>query len=179
MMAIKISAKQMETLKNLYKSNKDSLKELENFISEHGVTDCGLTDATESFEQGYNNAMEQIFNMFGIDFDCNMTVDKLKKHFEYEFECNLTEDYKDEDDCDEWASAFVWFGDIGVEYNFCIDNSTNEMINSSAIYKTEINEYLTTDYDKFVHYEIDFDNENWMEDLENAMCKALIEFHNL
>lgn len=29
------------------------MKELENFINEHGVTDDGVTNANESFEQGY------------------------------------------------------------------------------------------------------------------------------
>lgn len=104
-----------------------------------------------------------------------MTVLELKNRDGYEFECNICEEYKDMI-TDEWGCGFVWLDGIkGVEYNFCIqDDGTN----ASAIYKMEYNEnkdYMETDYSKFVPYEIDFDNVNWMEDLENAMCKALIE----
>lgn len=105
-----------------------------------------------------------------------MTVLELKNRDDYEFECNICEEYKDMI-TDEWGCSFVWLGEkIGVEYNFCIqDDGTN----ASAIYKMEYNEevdYMETDYSEFVPYEIDFDNVNWMEDLENAMCKALIKF---
>lgn len=97
----------------------------------------------------------------------------------FEFECNVSKEYKDCGSCDEWGCAFVWLGDdIGVEYNFCIDGEYN----CCAIYKMEVNSetgYMETDYDEFIHYEIDFDNEHWMEDLKDAMCKALIKLHNL
>lgn len=51
-----------------YKANKEELKELRTFIHEHGQTDDGLADATESFEQGYNNALEFVFQTLGIEF---------------------------------------------------------------------------------------------------------------
>ena len=71
----------------------------------------------------------------------------------------------------------IWVNDIYVEYNFCVDDGEN----CCAIYKGEINEKncMETDYNTFVHYEIDFDNENWKEELENAMCEAMIDFHDL
>lgn len=107
-----------------------------------------------------------------------MTINELKNNPLYEFECNISEEYKNIE-TDEWGCAFAWLGDnIGVEYNFCIDDGESYC----AIYKTEINnetDYIETDYDIFNHYDIDFDDENWMNDLEDAMCVTLIEFHNL
>ena len=110
-----------------------------------------------------------------------MNVEELKLNSDYEFECNMSDEYKDIE-TDEWGCAFVWVDiwieTIGVEYNFCIDGGKN----CSAIYKMkydEEKEYNVTDYDTFIHYEINFDNENWKEELEEAMCKALIELHNL
>ena len=95
----------------------------------------------------------------------------------YEFECNIDKSYKDMK-TDEWGAAFVWLSEnIGVEYNFCIDESNN----CSAIYKTEMNDegYMETDYSSFIHYEIDFDDTDWQEKLKNAMCNALEELHNV
>lgn len=94
-----------------------------------------------------------------------MKVYDLKRGIEYTFECNINkEEYlniqKDEviDDC---GTAFVWYdrGDIGVEYNFCIDWTWKEPSNCSAIYKmiTDDEGYMRTDYSTFVHYEINFD----------------------
>ena len=104
-----------------------------------------------------------------------MKVSELKKEKGYEFECNMSEEFKTHTDHDEWGCACVWLNDIGVEYNFCIDDGNN----SCAIYKMEMNkeeDYMETDYSKFIHYEIDFNNPEWKSELENAMCKALIEF---
>ena len=170
-----VTVENVKQLKEVYKSNKEDLKNLEQYIKENGITDDGLTDSTISFEQGWNNAFEYVFKVFGIS--PNMTVEELKEEELYEFECNMSDEYKDKE-TDEWGCAFVWLNDIGVEYNFCIDSGNN----CCAIYKMEINEetdYMETDYDTFIHYEIDFDNENWEQELENAMCKALIELHNL
>lgn len=108
-----------------------------------------------------------------------MLIKELKQNEKYEFECNMSEEYKDYKDHDEWGCACVWFGDnVGAEYNFCFDDGEN----FCAIYKMSFNnaeDCIETDYDTNVHYEIDFSNENWKEELENAMCKALIKFHNL
>lgn len=101
-------------------------------------------------------------------------VKELKAKDGYEFECNIGEDYKGRE-TDEWGCAFIFLGDIGAEYNYCLDSGTN----CSAIYKAEFEEYLSTNYDEYIHYEIDFDDEHWMENLENAMCEALIEFFEL
>lgn len=63
-----ITKVQIETLIESYKDNKASLEELDDYIEENGITDEGLSDATESFEQGWNNAMEFVFFTLGIDY---------------------------------------------------------------------------------------------------------------
>ena len=114
-----------------------------------------------------------------------MKIEELKQNDMYEFECNMTEEYKNYNVHDEWGCAFVWFGEIvGAEYNFCVDADykTEEFYTACAIYKTVFNketEYMETDYDTFIHYDIDFNNDNWKKELEDAMCNALIKFHNL
>lgn len=63
-----ITMEQIKGLKESYEDNKVSLAELENHIEEYGVTDYGLDDVGESFEQGYNNAMEYVFRTLGIEY---------------------------------------------------------------------------------------------------------------
>lgn len=113
----------------------------------------------------------------------NMTINELKEKDGYEFECNMSEEYKNYDNHDEWGCAFVWIEDnIGAEYNFAIETYNDEVYKPCAIYKMEFNaenDYWETDYGTFNHYEIDFDNENWREELEDAMCESLIRFFNL
>lgn len=116
-----------------------------------------------------------------------MNVKELKNRNDYEFECNLFKETtnvtvginNDIQNWDEWGCAELWLGEkIGVEYNFCIDDGEDY----SAIYKMEFNEdtgYYEVDYDKFVGYEVDFDDVEWRNKLENAMCKALIKLFNL
>lgn len=111
-----------------------------------------------------------------------MNIEELKKNGNYKFECNISdnilEEIKDVNVHDEWGCAFVFYGEhVGVEYNFCIDHGTN----SSGIYKTVVGEdnILSTDYSTSTHYEIDFENDNWKKELENAMCSALLEFFEI
>ena len=108
-----------------------------------------------------------------------MTVKELKRKNGYEFECNMSEEFKGYENHDEWGCACVWFGEnIGVEYNFCYDDGES----CCAIYKMEFNNgsgYMDTDYSTFIHYDVDFDNPEWKNKLENAMCEALIEFFKL
>lgn len=117
-----------------------------------------------------------------------MTIKELKRNKEYYFNCDIMKrrilkEIKETDYFDEWGCAFLGIGeDKGVEYNFCIDNTTDENINASAIYKVDFNEdkdCIETDYSVYVGYEIDFNNPKWKKELENAMCEALIEFYNL
>ena len=78
------------------------------------------------------------------------------------------------DCCDEWGVATLWLNNKqGVEYNFCIDSGCN----SCAIYKMETkSNWTNTDYSTFEHYEIDFDNANWIEELEKAMYEVAKKF---
>ena len=178
---MEITREQMERLMSAYNDNKEELNELEEFINENGITDDGISDVTISFEQGYNNAMEYVFSVLLeiLAIDGN---EELKNNLDYEFECNMSEEYKDMEINDEWGCAIIYFNDVGVEYNFCIDDG----VNSCAIYKMKLDieniesmECWKTDYDTFIHYEIDFNNKGWVQELENAMCKALIEFYDL
>lgn len=117
-----------------------------------------------------------------------MTIEELKKHNDYHFYCDISKSRVLSEIVgipyfDEWGCAYVSLGEkMSVEYNLCIDNTTNENINECAIYKVdydEENDEYTTDCDTFIHYEIDFDNDNWREELKNAMCEALIKFFEL
>ena len=58
----------IQKLISTYESNKEELQVLEEFIEEHGETDEGVSNVTESFEQGYNNALEYVFKILGIEF---------------------------------------------------------------------------------------------------------------
>lgn len=101
----------------------------------------------------------------------------------YTFENNLTEELINSKNIDEWGSAFLWLDKNGVEYNLCIDNTTGEHINCSAIYKTELiyNErypdgMVETDYDQSEHYEINPLDKDWEKKLEEAMLKTALHF---
>lgn len=105
-------------------------------------------------------------NMNRIEFECNMSAEELKFNPCYDW----------------WGSAFLWRGDSqGVEYNYCVEC---DGYNASAIYKVvvvpDVEEpdkcYLATDYDEFIHYEIDFNNPDWEAELKQAMYKALVGF---
>ena len=58
----------IKTLKDNYESNKEDLHEVEQYILENGCTEDGLADAVESFEQGYNNALQFVFSTLGVDY---------------------------------------------------------------------------------------------------------------
>lgn len=60
--------RQMLTLIGSYQGNKEELETLKQFIKENGITDYGLSDITESFEQGYNNALQFVFSVLGINY---------------------------------------------------------------------------------------------------------------
>ena len=66
MQSIKISEKQIKSLKEAYEDNKCELAEVESTISNYGCCNNGLAEASESFEQGWNNAMEFVFQVLEI-----------------------------------------------------------------------------------------------------------------
>ena len=117
-----------------------------------------------------------------------MTIKELKGNKEYCFQCDISKrrilkEIADTDCYDEWGCAYVSLGEtMSVEYNLCIDNTTGESINESAIYRVdymEENDEYETDCCTFIHYEIDFDNPRWKKKLEDAMCEALIKFFGI
>lgn len=119
-----------------------------------------------------------------------MTVKELQKKKEYRFDCYITKrrvlkEIVDADFFDEWGCAIISFGNrVIVEYNFCVDNTADESINSSAIYKVCYYEeqgkwFSEIDTSNYIHYEIDFSNCKWKKELERAMCEALIKLFNL
>ena len=61
-----ITNEQIKLLKDGYESNREDLINLKKYVKDYGSTDCGLTDVSESFEQGYNNALEMVFDILEI-----------------------------------------------------------------------------------------------------------------
>ena len=60
------------------------------------------------------------------------------------------------------GAGFAWYKNYGVEYNFCIDGGEN----ASAIYLMRYNpnmDDMETDHDKYIHYEINFEEKDWKE----------------
>ena len=116
-----------------------------------------------------------------------MTIKELKGNKEYQFYCEITKskvlkEIADTDYFDEWGCTVSLGETMVVEYNLCIDNTTDNNVDSSAIYKVTYNaqsDEYETDCSGFISYEIDFDNPKWKRKLENAMCKALIMFCKL
>lgn len=111
-----------------------------------------------------------------------MTIDKLKQLNGYSFECNISKDMLKSDWCDQWGTAFIRFGknqDHGAEYHLCFEKENKEYsYDCSCIYKMyrDFLHDIATDYNTFTHYKIDVNDSDWMEKLENAMCKAVIAF---
>ena len=66
---MEITKEQIGKLKGTYKANKEELDKLDDYIEEYGFAlDDGISDATDSFEQGYNNALEFVFEVLGIEY---------------------------------------------------------------------------------------------------------------
>ena len=98
-----------------------------------------------------------------------------------EYEINISSKYKNKNCIDEWGAAFVWLDDDhGVEYNYCYDNGKC----CSAIYKMEMkynypkypDGYMETDYSTFEHYEIDFTDKDWEQNLVDEMIRVAKKF---
>lgn len=64
-----ITETQVDKLVDSYNCNKEDLETLEAYIQENGCTEDGLSDVTESFEQGWNNALRYAFNILDIKVD--------------------------------------------------------------------------------------------------------------
>lgn len=64
----KISKAQIEEIKALYNTNKGFLDEVEKEFEDCGILQSGCQDISETFEQGYNNALENVFSILGIEY---------------------------------------------------------------------------------------------------------------
>ena len=89
-----ITKEQIAKLKDAYESNKEELKYVEDHIRKWGATDDGLTDATESFEQGYNNALEFVFRVLEdngeeefMHYGMKVIIFKDENEKEYALDC--------------------------------------------------------------------------------------------
>lgn len=110
---------------------------------------------------------------------------KLKKWLQEEIQngnltstCVVTpDDRKNEDCCDYWGAGFAWYKNYGVEYNFCVDGEEN----ASAIYLMRYNpnmDYMETDHDKYIHYEIIFEEKDWKERFLEKMGMVLLNYYS-
>lgn len=61
-----ITDEMVKKLVESHQSNKETLQEMKEFIDDVGYLNNGLTDINESFEMGYNNALEYVFKVLGI-----------------------------------------------------------------------------------------------------------------
>lgn len=61
-----ITAEMSTTLINAYNSNKDTLSDMQKTLDEGNCLDNGLTNIDETFEMGYNNALEFVFQTLNI-----------------------------------------------------------------------------------------------------------------
>jgi hypothetical protein len=61
-----ITNEMVEKLINTYESNADSLYELYRILNKNGVLDNGITDIHDTFEMGYNNALQHVFSILDI-----------------------------------------------------------------------------------------------------------------
>lgn len=64
---VMITDENITKIKDMYESNKESLALVESTIKRNGVLDSGLSEADESFEQGFNNGIESVCTILGID----------------------------------------------------------------------------------------------------------------
>ena len=94
-----ITKEQIAKLKDAYEGNKKTLREVEEYIEEYGMTDDGLTDATESFEQGYNNALEFVFRVLEdngeedfMEYEMKVVITKDGDEKTYILDCGFSYD---------------------------------------------------------------------------------------
>lgn len=107
---------------------------------------------------------------------------KLKKWLQEEIQNgNLTSDCAvSPNDCeneDYWGAGFAWYKSYGVEYNFCVDGEENASAIYLMRYNSEIDD-METDHDKYIHYEIDFEEKDWKERFLEKMGMVLLNYYS-
>lgn len=61
-----ITNEMIEKLIGAYEGNKETLYDIDTFLDENGVLDNGVSDIHDTFEMGYNNALQYVFSVLGI-----------------------------------------------------------------------------------------------------------------
>lgn len=82
---------------------------------------------------------------------------------------------KNHDCYDSWGEAEYGNNRQSVEYNICIDNTTEKTEYLSAFYRIFKGENGSWQHDscqEWYSYEIDFSDDNWEEKLKEAAMKA-------
>lgn len=107
---------------------------------------------------------------------------KLKKWLQEEIQNgNLTSDCSvSPNDCeneDYWGAGFAWYKSYGVEYNFCVDGEENASAIYLMRYNSEIDD-METDHDKYIHYEINFEEKDWKERFLKKMGMVLLNYYS-
>lgn len=107
---------------------------------------------------------------------------KLKKWLQEEIQNgNLTSDCAvSPNDCeneDYWGAGFAWYKSYGVEYNFCVDGEENASAIYLMRYNSEIDD-METDHDKYIHYEINFEEKDWKERFLEKMGMVLLNYYS-
>lgn len=107
---------------------------------------------------------------------------KLKKWLQEEIQNgNLTSDCSvSPNDCeneDYWGAGFAWYKSYGVEYNFCVDGEENASAIYLMRYNSEIDD-METDHDKYIHYEINFEEKDWKGRFLEKMGMVLLNYYS-
>lgn len=98
--------------------------------------------------------------------------------FRYECHVNkaeILEAIKNHDCYDTWGDVEYGNDERAVDYNICIDNSTDKTEYCSAFYRLIKDKDGYWQYDncqEWYLYEIDFSDDNWEEKLKKAAMKA-------
>lgn len=106
-------------------------------------------------------------------------------HFTYKCDINKTEILSaiERHDCyDSWGDAEYGNSEKAVEYNVCIDNSTNQTEYLSAFYRIAKGKdgcWQHDDCQEWYSYEINFSDAKWQEKLKEAAIKAYNKLWNV
>lgn len=98
----------------------------------------------------------------------------------YIYKCNVNKDkileaIKNHNEYESWGEVEYGNNQQAVDYNICIDNSTETTEYLSAFYRLSKNKdgyWYHDGCQEWYAYEIDFSDDNWKEKLKEAAIKA-------
>ena len=105
-------------------------------------------------------------NTNNMQYDYNVDVRAIKRAI------------KNHDSYDSWGEVMYGNDEQVVDYNICIDNSTDETEWCSAFYRMSVDEdgyFCHDDCCTYYEYNIDFNDKNWKKKLKEAAIKAYHE----